>query len=146
MSAPQLPTLPYQLPKTQAEWGRFIAALQNWQQILAAPVWQTPTLGTSIANYGSGYATAAYCKDSTGRVQLRGVIAGSGLTAGVTIFTLPAVYCPPAAQVFVGWGFNTAATICRLNVTSAGAVVYDSATNGNPTTYMSLGGVSFQTY
>ena len=50
MTAPtfQLPTLPQQLPQTQADWTRFLNILQQWAQAL------TPVPGYQAA-FGSGY-------------------------------------------------------------------------------------------
>jgi len=52
------------------------------------------------ANYGSGFAEAAYARDSSGRVFLRGLIRSGVLGAGA--FTLPVGYrykpWPPSFQ------------------------------------------------
>ena len=54
---------------------------------------------TGWGNFGSGYQTAAYRKDSRGRVFLRGVTTRS---SGVltTMFTLPSGYRPSATALF----------------------------------------------
>ena len=78
--------------------------------------WVAPTLeGTWVNQFGSPYAQAAYRKDDTGIVSLRGT-----LTSGTgDIFTLPANFRPEADQFFGIYGNGSMA---RLKITSAGVV------------------------
>ena len=78
--------------------------------------WVAPTLaGTWVNQFGSPYAQAAYRKDDTGIVSLRGT-----LTSGTgDIFTLPANFRPEADQFFGIYGNGYMA---RLKITSAGVV------------------------
>jgi hypothetical protein len=64
-------------------------------------VWTVVTaFANGWGNYGSGFAEAAYAKDASGRVFLRGLIQGG--TLGTGAFTLPVGYrykpLPPSFQ------------------------------------------------
>lgn len=94
------------------------------------PGWTAPTLGASITNLGSGYATAGYYKDANRYVHLKGVLAGAGLTAGATIFTLPAGYRPSETRLFTGVSNNGSVTgLATITVENNGAVKVN-VTNG----------------
>ena len=129
---------------------------------IASPVdppdntWIAPTLGNSWANFGGGFANAAYKR--VGRtVKLRGLIK-SGLD-NVAIFTLPAGYRPPAHEGFaclvsdVTSGPASTGTAhthtlgprgVNVQVLSDGTVKKADALASN--VYVSLSGIEFDTY
>jgi len=57
----------------------------------AQEAWITPTLLNSWVNFGGGYSTVGYYKDSLGIVHVKGIVK-SGTAVG--IFVLPAGYRP----------------------------------------------------
>ena len=66
-----------------------LAPIEAWHEIGAAG---EPAFVNSWANFGGGFSTAAFAKDSLGFVHLKGTIHNG--TAN-TAFTLPAGYRPP---------------------------------------------------
>lgn len=114
-------------------------------------VWNAPILSPNISNLGSGFNPAGYLINGEKEVTLRGLVTGTGLTSGSTIFTLPAGFRPPNTYSFGLVGSNgTAQGIWRIDITPAGVVEVDSSppigTTGNPTGYLFLDGISFYTY
>lgn len=94
------------------------------------------TFLNSWANFGSGFATAAYFKDNFGIVHIKGFVA-NGSSYDAVIFTLPVGYRPSES--------------IRFSIVSANAFgVLNIATNGNvsmvvgSTTWASLDGVTFR--
>lgn len=71
-------------------------------EIEAQENWIAPTLSGSWVNYGSGFATAGYMKDSMGFVHMKGLIKSGTSTA----FTLPAGYRPVETQNFATMANN----------------------------------------
>jgi len=62
-----------------------------------------PTLINSWVNYGNGYSTVGYCKDSLGYVHLKGSVTNGGTSAtvsGTVIFQMPESYRPLAIVKF----------------------------------------------
>lgn len=97
--------------------------------------WQTPTLTNGWVNYGSGYNTAAYMKDSLGFVHLKGLIKSGTMTA--TAFTLPAGYRPIATYDIV---VLSNGTVGGVEITTAGLVVPAAGSN----VYFSIDNISFK--
>lgn len=100
---------------------------------------QTVSLQNSWANYGAGYQTFGYWKDSQGVVHLQGLIKSGTTTAGTLLFTLPSGYRPSAAETF---------GVCLASAT-IGAITI--ATNGQATaelplnaTWTTLAGITFR--
>ena len=99
-------------------------------------------------NYGSGWAPAAFYRDSLGTVHLRGLIAVEYL-GGLpqAIFRLPAGYRPEDHLVFAAnrdrTSFNGGAT--EVDVRADGIVEwnYDDA-ESVPPAWVSLSGISFR--
>lgn len=56
--------------------------------------WHAPTLLNGWINFGGTFQVAQYRLDSTGRVDLRGLIKSGTTTAGTALLTLPALYRP----------------------------------------------------
>jgi microcystin-dependent protein len=85
--------------------------------------WTAPTLLNGWGNYGGGYQTARYTRDSTGTVFIEGLVnAGSGI-----IFTLPTGYRPATAIIFTTIANNTAS---RLDIDAGGNVSWNSGGGG----------------
>lgn len=89
----------------------------------------TPTLLNSWTNYATSYAPASYVQDSTGRVNIQGLIAGGGMADGTAMFNLPASMAPPqylhlpalgASANFSAIGVTTASSIVAKNVGTNG--------------------------
>lgn len=109
----------------------------------AGPYWRTintsgnPNFSNSWVNYGSGYAVAAFCKDSYGIVRLRGVVKNG--TVSTTIFTLPAGYCPDqTASARYTYSVASLGTAGSVAIDNTGAVI---APGYN--TFVPLDGISF---
>lgn len=119
------------------------------QNRTAPPVWQAPVLGASIAYFGAPYNVPGYSIDGFGRVFIRGLLVGAGLTVGSTIFTLPVGFRPVNQSVFTGAGASTSGSgVWRIDVLAGGQVQVSSALSaaGNPVNYLSLDSISFLTY
>lgn len=117
------------------EW--FISDGTNWNTILVAAAWQTPTFQNSWVNFvpDGGQQTVKYRKVGD-MIQLRGSC-GNG-TAG-TIFTLPTGY-RPAADVY-GPGYGLATTVGDFFIASTGVV----STAGGTPTLVAFDGFEFYT-
>lgn len=102
----------------------------------ALQAWQTPTFLNSWVNNGGGYNNAGYYKDNFGIVHLRGLIKSG--TLGLSAFTLPAGYRPPAREIFgtvSNFAFGT------VYVDTTGDVVPFNGSNA----FISLDGLTFRT-
>jgi len=60
----------------------------------ASLTWTNVTFKNSWANYGSGWQTVQYAKDSYGRVWIRGLGAGPATADMAAVFTLPSGFWP----------------------------------------------------
>lgn len=135
---------PGKLTMSQRFW-KWLQALQRG----LTPIWSAPVLSANVTNYAAGWDVSGYYKDVTGRVFLRGLIKGTGITVGSTLFTLPPGFRPTANQMFAAIGYTGSAyEVCRLDVDSSGVVYVNAIVSGagNPTGFLSLSGVSFLTY
>jgi hypothetical protein len=97
-----------------------------------------PTLLNGWVNYGSGYITAGYFKDSQGIVHLQGLIKSGTATAATAVFTLPVGYRPTLIEIFPTISNSV---FCALQVRDNGNVEFAIAGN---TAYVSLSGISFR--
>jgi hypothetical protein len=86
---------------------------------LTSAAWIAPTLINSWANFGSGYETAGYLKDTLGFVHLRGVITGGATST--TAFTLPTGY-RPGATTFSAAACGNGAQAGSVQVQTSGNV------------------------
>ncbi len=94
----------------------------------------------SWANYGNGYAPAAFSRDASGLVRLQGSVAGSDGGNGIdqfAVFHLPAGYRPAQNRRFAA-SVNGAAG--WVDVLTNGAVV----SSAWPATLLSLDGIAFR--
>lgn len=118
--------------------------MDTWHQVGAAG---EPAFGTNWSHYDGGttFGIAGFRKDPLGRVKLKGQVKSStAITAGSTIFTLPAGYRPPKAMRFGGVESTlTAPTVTwqQCNIYPDGTVV---AYADSPTIF-SLDGIEFDT-
>jgi len=117
-----------------------VAGRVNADGGIISQAWQTPTLLNGWVNFGSGYNSAGYWKDSFGVVHLRGLIKSGTATAGTVIFTLPAGYRPPAIELLQVQCYTSTYVIGRVDIQSGGNVVFQ--TGGN--TFLSLDGLTFR--
>lgn len=107
--------------------------LPNIQQ-----AWQTPTLQNSWVQYDTIFGTAQYYKDSTGVVHLRGLLKNGTVTAGTSLFTLPAGYRPVMQMLYEVTSNDARA---RLDVKTDGTVTTGP---GVSNLWVSLANMSFR--
>lgn len=122
------------------------AAIDASKINLTQPAWTAPTLATDWGNYGSGYATAGYYKDSLGIVRLRGLLTYTGAEAASTAFVLPLGYRPEFSGVYPVHVFNgTTFVLGRVDVMSSGSIIKQTPTGSlNPSGYVSIEGITFR--
>jgi hypothetical protein len=96
-----------------------------------------PAFQNSWVNFGSGFETAGYWKQSDGWVRLKGVIKNGTTGSLVIVFSLPTGYRPPRSMYFTTQSTDGTAAI---RVDQAGEVRIIT-TPGN--TYVSLCGITF---
>ena len=114
-----------------------VTTINGWNLISGVPVTFVPTLLNNWVNYGDGFATSGYWKDSDNQVHLRGLIKSGTVSDGTVIFTLPQGFRPLQKEIFIvfisGGGFG------RVDVNDNGNVVAKVVN----ATYTSLSGISF---
>jgi hypothetical protein len=98
-----------------------------------------PTLLNSWVDFGSGWATASYRKDSTGTVHLSGRIKDGTTTSGTVLFTLPAGFRPPTTATFIV-PISPDGTSGLIEVATNGDVIARLVS----ATYTGLWGISFK--
>ncbi len=96
-----------------------------------------PAFLNSWVNYGGGYETAGFYKESWLRVFLTGEVKSGG--SGTTIFTLPAGYRPKNREQFA---VVTDTGIGAVDVTGTGDVIHISGGTGS----VNLSGISFRAF
>ncbi|MDB5167196.1 MAG: hypothetical protein JWN26_341 [Candidatus Saccharibacteria bacterium] len=112
----------------------------GWSTVASVtiPVWVTPSLQNSWADFGSTYNTAGYTKTPYGLVILKGLIKRTGtFVSGETIFTLPVGY-RPAYKLTFAVSSNDASASFTIN--TDGTIT--PSTNVSES-YLSLESVSF---
>lgn len=82
-------------------------------------VWTPVTFLGAWVNFGGAFTGAAYTKDTSNRVHVRGMVKNGAL--GTSVFTLPVGYRPSGTLVFAQMANPDA--LIRVDVTSAGAVI-----------------------
>jgi len=82
-----------------------LAPIEGWHEV-GAP--SEPAFQNGWTNFGSGYSTMAFAKDSAGWVHLKGTISAG--TFAATVFQLPAGY-RPAQNLVLGVGIERDATV-----------------------------------
>jgi hypothetical protein len=102
------------------------------------PSWTTVTFQNSWVNYGGGWGSVAFFKDTNGIVHLRG-LAMSG-TCGNAAFTLPTGYRPGASLLLT---VNTNQTFGRVDVQTNGGVVPGANGGACNNTWVSFDGITF---
>lgn len=99
--------------------------------------------GCAWGNLSAGFSSAAYYRDPTGVVHLKGVVKraiGCGLPQR-DVFVLPMGYRPAKGTIFEVASVDAAATV-YLNESNSGIVHYQAG--GDPETWVSLDGISFR--
>jgi predicted secreted protein len=82
-----------------------LAPIEAWHEIGASG---EPAFQNGWTNFGAGYSTMAFAKDSAGWVHLKGTISAGTFSA--TVFQLPAGY-RPAQNLVLGVGIERDATV-----------------------------------
>lgn len=109
----------------------------------ASPLVTALPLNAPWANYGGGFAGAAYYRSVEGIVWLRGLVKTG--TIGSTIATLPVGYRPAGKRMFQVGGAGTGDASCRVDVMDDGSIIM-RAVNGlasGAVPYVSLSGIAF---
>lgn len=89
--------------------------------------WTSLPFSNSWQNYGSGFPTLQYTKDSDNVVTIRGLVKSGSVTGGVTIAgPLPAGYRPPG-QALMAVASND--VFGRVDVTTAGNIIVQLVSN-----------------
>lgn len=116
-----------------------VASLEPWYNVGGiGPLGDPVGFQNSWVNYDTAtYAAAAFRKEPTGRVALRGLIKNG--TVNAAIFTLPAGYRPPKELLFAP--DNNASPATDVRVKADGTVLLASGVN----TWLSLDGIEFDT-
>lgn len=99
-----------------------------------SPAWIRPSLLNGFADFGGGYAKAAYHRDALGYVHVKGLVAHAvGTGGGTIVFVLPLSYRPSESRYFVLMG--TGATFQAVEVSPNGNVATQLvvAAGGNAT-------------
>lgn len=101
--------------------------------------WSAPTLLNGWTNFGSGWQTAGYYKDTAShRVYLRGMITGGDAGATKILFTLPSGYRPTAVEMFP---IGNVTTNARIYIDTSGNVALHITVDSS---WISLNGISFR--
>ena len=103
--------------------------------------WFAPGLSNSWVDYGLGFNTTGYFRDSNGLVHIRGLIKSGTTTAGTLLFTLSAGNRPATECIFATRMSGPAA--CEIRVQADGDVLLGD-TGGNAT-WTCLDGICFDT-
>lgn len=101
--------------------------------------WIGPALSNNWVNFGGGYDTVGYMKDTMGFVHIRGFIKSGTATAGTLLFTLPAGF-RPGSHTYAPGISNPGNVIAAYEVLSSGPVNFVAGNN----TYLSLGHLVFK--
>jgi hypothetical protein len=110
---------------------------------IATPSWEdlSAFFQNGWTDYGNGFVEAAYYKDPTGVVHLRGLITAGLNQQNTVIFTLPPTHRPTYGhQIFAV--VNGVDTLGRIDIESDGDVVFRGSTN----TFLSLDQIQFRTF
>jgi len=113
-----------------------VQAIDPTGRLLVQQAWQAPTLLNSWVQYGLGFASAEYYRDTSGIVHLQGAVKNG--TINTTVFTLPIGYRPATNVICPGWN-NSA--FCVITVTNNGSVIQGL---GISTAHLGFNSVSFR--
>lgn len=122
-------------------WRSGVRLNVNGHLVTAGPInnedtaWHFPTLLNGWLNYGGAFATAAYRKDASNYVHVKGLIKSG--TIGAAAFNLPAGY-RPGGQVLYGTISNN--VIGRVDVGTNGDL---NITSPSSAAWVSLEGLTF---
>ena len=127
--------------KAQEAWHEVGTAGQPpFETFISSPIW---------ANFGGGYNTVGFYKDSVGQVHLKGLFKsyyqeGGDCDTNTTfmyVFQLPTGYRPAATAVFPNLYSNT---LGRIDVLSTGWVAICQPSSYSINDFFSLDGISFR--
>lgn len=107
-------------------------SVEAWREVGALG---EPAFQNSWANFGGAFNTAAFRKDSMGRVHLKGLVK-NGAPASATMFTLPLGYRPVGQALFAVVANNT---FGRLDIPISGGLSLQVGASA----FVSLDGVAF---
>lgn len=118
-----------------------VSVLENKKADKDNLAWIVPTLLNGWVNTGQGRASAAYRKDSSGNVQIRGGVK-SGVVTSSPMFILPDGYRPRAnfKQTVVSWT-GTSIVAASVLIYTDGRVVLSEGNNNE----IELGNIQFST-
>ncbi|HYH58514.1 MAG TPA: hypothetical protein VD790_04785 [Thermoleophilaceae bacterium] len=126
------PTEPIRLVKEPTGTGNCPAATGEFCLV------QGPGVNPRWANFGNGYAPAAFYKDRSGIVHLQGSIEGTFAAA----FVLPPGYRPTGGDHWFGvWNSEAESDFGAVKISADGTVQPEPASY---TTYLSLDGIQFR--
>lgn len=118
----------------QVAWEQAVSTYVNSiGTAVALPTWHAPSLINSWTNFGAGTAPAAYSKDATGRVWLRGAISGGA--NGSVAFVLPAGFRPPYTQTSL---IPVLSGVATASVDTSGNVTIQNLTSGSDCNTLTL--------
>lgn len=107
------------------------------------PGWIVPTLGSNIANLGSGWQTAGYHVNKERLVTIKGILTGTGLISNALIFQLPVGYRPVESVLANGAAYNgTTVGTGAVSVDTSGNVRVNGTPTGT-TIFSAMNGVRF---
>ena len=81
------------------------------------------------SNYGNGFDTVAYMKDTLGFVHIKGLVRGGIISEDVAVFTLPIGYRPALKQILAG--VSPDPTLGRVNIGNTGIVSFQPGGGNN---------------
>lgn len=109
---------------------------------VVSQVWTNLPLVNSWASQNG--RTAQYMKDATGRVQLRGQIAGGASNGALTIASLPSGFRPTQTMEWTMRSVN-GIIVCAIQVSTTGAITAVGNASTVSSTGANLDGISFPT-
>lgn len=114
----------------QVKWGTQTSSYMGLQALFhpgSTGTWSSPSLQNSWVNYGTGFPTLQYTKDSDGVVTVRGLVKNGTTTTGTIIANLPTGYRPPGRELFVTTSNDA---FGRVDIDASGNIMFESGTGG----------------
>lgn len=111
--------------------------------------WLTPALQAGWGQYSNPstptavFSEVRYKKAADGVVEVKGMISGGTVTAGTTLFTLPAGYRPDSQLLFRAANAGSGANNSRVDVMPDGKVILRQSPGTSASTWLSLDGITF---
>jgi len=90
-----------------------------------------PALQNGWVNYApASWAPASYIQDSSGRVNIQGLIASGSMSDGTPIFNLPAALAPPGYLHIAAHATGTGFSFIGINASTPAVLAKGAGTNG----------------